>query len=296
MSSEYTLGLHEVGDNSYAYLQPDGGWGYSNAGLIVGDGVSLLVDTLFDLRLTASMLDSMSVATRSAPVATVVNTHANGDHCYGNQLVTGAEVVASSATAHEMMEVPPSMLAALNNAPGEIGELFRHFFGDFEFNGIELVPPTRTFDGRLDIEVGGRVVELIEVGPAHTQGDTIAYVADSKTLYTGDMAELDIDVVVPGHGPLTDKAGIARVRDYLSFVLSEATLRHDAGMDAFDAAREIARDILGDNSRSFAQWKEFGRISVNVDTVYRSIDATHKSPDVIEQFRRMAKIELHPEG
>ena len=320
MSSEYTLGLHEVGDNSYAYLQPDGGWGYSNAGLIVGDGVSLLVDTLFDLRLTASMLDSMSVATRSAPVATVVNTHANGDHCYGNQLVTGAEVVASSATAHEMMEVPPSMLAALNNAPGEIGELFRHFFGDCEFNGIELVPPTRTFDGRLDIEVGGRVVELIEVGPAHTQGDTIAYVADSKTLYTGDilfiggtpivwagpldnwiaacdlMSELDIDVVVPGHGPLTDKAGIARVRDYLSFVLSEATLRHDAGMDAFDAAREIARDILGDNSRSFAQWKEFGRISVNVDTVYRSIDATHKSPDVIEQFRRMAKIELHPEG
>ena len=106
MSNEYTLGLHEVGDNSYAYLQPDGGWGYSNAGLIVGDGVSLLVDTLFDLRLTASMLDSMSVATRSAPIATVVNTHANGDHCYGNQLVTGAEIVASSATAHEMMEVP----------------------------------------------------------------------------------------------------------------------------------------------------------------------------------------------
>ena len=320
MSSEYTLGLHEVGDNSYAYLQPDGGWGYSNAGLIVGDGVSLLVDTLFDLKLTASMLDSMSVATRSAPIATVVNTHANGDHCYGNQLVEGAEIVASSATAHEMMEVPPAMLAALNSAPGEIGELFRHFFGDFAFDGIDLAPPTRTFDGRLDIEVGGRVVELIEVGPAHTRGDTIAYVADSKTLYTGDilfiggtpivwagpldnwiaacdlMSELDIDVVVPGHGPLTDKAGVARVRDYLSFVLGEATLRHEAGMDAFDAAREIARDILGDTSRSFAGWKEFGRISVNVDTVYRSIDSTHKSPDVIEQFRRMAKIELHPEA
>ena len=67
-------------------------------------------------------------------------------------------------------------------------------------------------------------------------------------------------------------------------------------MDAFDAAREIARDILGNTSRTFAHWKEFGRISVNVDTVYRSIDATHKSPDVIEQFRRMAKIELHPES
>ena len=61
MNIDYTLGLHEVGDNSYAYLQPDGGWGYSNAGLIVGDGVSLLVDTLFDLKLTASMLDSISI-------------------------------------------------------------------------------------------------------------------------------------------------------------------------------------------------------------------------------------------
>ena len=309
MSSEYTLGLHEVGDNSYAYLQPDGGWGYSNAGLIVGDGVSLLVDTLFDLRLTASMLDSMSVATRSAPVATVVNTHANGDHCYGNQLVTGAEVVASSATAHEMMEVPPSMLAALNNAPGEIGELFRHFFGDFEFNGIELVPPTRTFDGRLDIEVGGRVVELIEVGPAHTQGDTIAYVADSKTLYTGDILFIggtpvvwvgpldnwiaacdlicasDVDHIVPGHGPLTDKAGVTAIRDYLSFVQGEATERFNGGMDAWDAARDIALN-------GFEKWGEFGRLAVNVDTVYRTLSPAHKSPDVVEQFRRMFALEL----
>ena len=39
----YTLGLHELGDGCHAYLQPDGGWGWSNAGLIVGDGASLLV-------------------------------------------------------------------------------------------------------------------------------------------------------------------------------------------------------------------------------------------------------------
>lgn len=319
MSSTYSLGLHEIGLNSFAYLQPDGGWGYSNAGLIVGDGTSLLVDTLFDLSLTATMLDSMSAATRNAPIDTVVNTHANGDHCYGNQLVAGAEIIASSATAHEMTEVPPSMLASLNSAPGEIGDLFRQFFGDFSFDGIELTPPTRTFDGLLDIEVGGRTVELIEVGPAHTQGDTIAYCRDSKILYTGDilfiggtpivwagpldnwiaacdlMLDLDVDVVVPGHGPLTDKAGVVWVRDYLSFVLSEATSRQAVGMDAFDAAREIAREIAGNVDRSFAGWKEFGRISVNVDTVYRSLDPMHKSPNIVEQFRRMAQIELHPE-
>jgi cyclase len=109
---EYTKGLHDLGHGCHAYLQPDGGWGWSNAGLVVGEGTSLLVDTLFDLQLTAEMLDAMADVTGSAAISTVVNTHANGDHCYGNQLVSGAEIVASSAAAHEMAEVPPAMLHA----------------------------------------------------------------------------------------------------------------------------------------------------------------------------------------
>ena len=110
--------LGELGDGCFAYVQGNGGWGWSNAGLVVGDGTSLLVDTLFDLRLTEAMLAAMADHTRAAPIGTVVNTHANGDHCYGNQLVDGAQIIASSATAHEMSEVPPSMLAALNAARG----------------------------------------------------------------------------------------------------------------------------------------------------------------------------------
>ena len=306
--SGYTKGLHESGDGCFAYLQPDGGWGWSNAGLVVGDGVSLLVDTLFDLRLTGEMLDAMSGAVAAAPIGTVVNTHANGDHCYGNQLVGHAEIIASERAAHEMRDVPPSMLAALNNAPGELGDLFRGFFGAFEFGGIEFTPPTRTFEGRLDVEVGGRAIELIEVGPAHTAGDVIAYVPDAKTIYTGDilfiggtpivwagpldnwiaacdlMLGMDIETVVPGHGPLTDKSGVAEVRDYLAFVQTEATSRFHAGMDAWEAARDIA---LGD----FGDWGEAGRISVNVDTVYRTLDPAHQSPDIVEQFRRMAALD-----
>ena len=187
MNTNYSLGLHEIGNDCYAYLQPDGGWGYSNAGLVVGNGQSLLVDTLFDLKLTASMLESMKAVTASAPIGTVVNTHANGDHCYGNQLVKDANIVASAATAHEMTEVPPAMLAALNKAPGEVGDLFRSFFGDFEFDGIDLALPTQTFTGQLTVKVGERDIELIEVGPAHTAGDTIAYVPSARTVYTGDI-------------------------------------------------------------------------------------------------------------
>ena len=300
--------LEDVGDGCYAYLQGDGGWGWSNAGLIVGDGTSLLVDTLFDLKLTANMLESFSPFTTSAPVGTVVNTHANGDHCYGNELVSGAEIIASAATAAEMAEVPPALLAQLNKAPGEVGELFRSFFGEFQFDGITPTPPTRTFEGRLDIEVGGRHVELIEVGPAHTRGDTIAYVPSAATVFTGDilfiggtpivwagplsnwvaacdlMLGLDIETVVPGHGPVTDKAGIAQVRDYLTYVQGEASARFAAGMDAWDAARDIAL-------HGFGEWGEHGRIAVNVDAVYRSLDPAYRSPDIVEQFRRMSVLE-----
>ena len=304
----------EVADGCHAYLQGDGSWGWSNAGLVVGDGVSLLVDTLFDLKITQVMLDAMADHTRSAPIASVVNTHANGDHCYGNALVpAGAEIIASTATAEEMGDVPPAMLAALNADQTEVGELFRSFFGDFEFDGIELRMPDRTFDGGVELDVGGRLVELIEVGPAHTAGDTIAVVPDAGVVYTGDilfingapivwagplsnwvaacdlMLGMDADIIVPGHGPVTDKAGVTQVRDYLTYVDREAAARHEVGMDAFDAAREIARSMGA--TEEFGSLGEFGRIAVNVDTVYRQLDPSHQGADVVEQFRRMAEIE-----
>jgi cyclase len=134
------------------------------------------------------------------------------------------------------------------------------------------------------------------------------HVPDTKVVYTGDIlfingtpivwagplenwiaacdliVSLGAEVVVPGHGPITDNAGVVQVRDYLSYVLSEASARQDQGMDAFDAARDIA---LG----AYGNWGEFGRICVNVDTVYRSRDSQYQSPDVVEQFRRMAALE-----
>ncbi|MEO1407285.1 MAG: MBL fold metallo-hydrolase, partial [Pseudomonadota bacterium] len=82
----YEKGLKSLGNGLYAYLQPDGGWGWSNAGLITDGDHSLLVDTLFDMNLTAEMLDEMQDAAGLSgnDIGTIVNTHANGDHCHGN--------------------------------------------------------------------------------------------------------------------------------------------------------------------------------------------------------------------
>jgi cyclase len=306
---EYEKGLQGLGDRCYAYLQPDGSWGWSNAGLITGDGASLLVDTLFDLRLTADMLDTMKAVTGKAPIGTVVNTHANGDHCWGNELVEGAEIIASKACAEEMTELEPAVLGAFVEVGGEgaLGEFMKHCFGAFKFDDITLTPPTKTFEGRLELDVAGTPVELIEVGPAHTQGDTLAYVPGEKTIYTGDilfidgtpivwagpfenwikacdlMLDLELDAIVPGHGPVTDKAGVRAVRDYLSYVDCEARKRYEAGMSVEEAARDIA---LG----QFTTWGEKERIAVNVDTIYRELAGSSGGPDIAHLFSLMAEM------
>ena len=109
-------------------------------------------------------------------------------------------------------------------------------------------------------------------------------------LYAGGVGPwMDVDTVVPGHGPVTDKSGVSEVRDYLAYVDREASARHAAGMDAFDAARDLA-DAIG-AVEQFSSLGEFGRIAVNVEAVYRELDPEHRSPDVVEQFRRMAELE-----
>jgi hypothetical protein len=103
------------------------------------------------------------------------------------------------------------------------------------------------------------------------------------------MLGMDVETVVPGHGPVTDKTGVVAVRDYLTTVLGAARECHANGVDAFDAAWQIVREMQG--AEATRDLREFGRIAVNVDIVYRSTDPAYVTPNVIEQFRRMAEIE-----
>jgi glyoxylase-like metal-dependent hydrolase (beta-lactamase superfamily II) len=309
----YTKGLHALGNGSYAWLAPDGTWGWSNAGLVVDGEASLLVDTLFDLALTREMLDAMRAAEPRAAraIGTLVNTHANGDHCHGNQLVEGAEIIASSASAKEMAELTPEAMAGLMRGvaadASPVARYFRHCFGAFDFEGIHHTPPTRTFDGALTVRVGSKAVELIEVGPAHTRGDVLVHVPADRTVYTGDILfidgtpimwagpvarwidacrrieAMDVDTVVPGHGPITDRRGAAAVRGYLEYVRDEARKRYDAGLDAFDAAKDIALD-------DYASWGDAERIAVNVDRLYAEFSGAAPTANVAALFGRMAEL------
>jgi len=310
MNKSSIHGLHAVGNGSYAWLAPHGSWGWSNAGLVVDGEESLLVDTLYDLKLTREMLDAMAGAEPLAARSfnTLVNTHANGDHCHGNELVHGAQIIASKASAAEMQELPPEAMAALMEATkemGPVGEYFRHCFGAFQFQGIKHTPPTRTFQGEMNVQVGDKTVQLLEVGPAHTRGDVLAYCAADKTVFTGDILfiegtpimwegpvanwikaceliqAMDVETIVPGHGPLTDKAGVGRVKDYLEYVRDQAKQRFDNGMDAFEAAKDI-------ELREYSSWEDAERIAVNVDSLYREFNNDLAATGISELFGRMA--------
>jgi glyoxylase-like metal-dependent hydrolase (beta-lactamase superfamily II) len=302
--------LHELGDGLYAYEQPDGGWGWSNAGLITGEGTSLLVDTLFDLPRTRALLKAIEPITARHPIEQAMNTHGNGDHWFGNELLPdGIPIVATAAALKEMEAVGPQLVHALFNQI-DLGPEFDAFaqrtMRRFEFADITPRLPTESFTGRRELRVGDRVVELIELGPAHTAGDAIAHVPDAAAVFTGDILfiggtpivwagpvsnwiaacdailALRARVLVPGHGAITDASGVRDVQRYLHYVRDEARARFDAGMDEIAAADDI-------DLSDFSDWGDKERIAVNVTTLYREFDPSLPDVPVPELFVRMAR-------
>ena len=308
---QFTKGLHDLGHGCFAYLQPDGSWGWSNAGLIAQGEDSLLVDTLFDLKLTGEMLKVMRDAVPQASnIGTLVNTHANGDHTFGNQLVEDAVIIASAAGASEMAELPPQALAEIMQnagAMGEAGEFLMKLFDVFDFEGIHLQAPTDTFSGMMTRKVGDKKVELHEVGPAHTKGDVLVFVPTDKMVFTGDILFIEghpimwvgpvanwikacdlilsweVETIVPGHGPITDKSGVRAVREYLVYIEAEARKRHAAGMSVMEAAQDISFE-------DYSSWGDAERIVVNVDTLYKEFNNDPTPSDIVQMFEMMSKL------
>ncbi|MCW7984318.1 2-hydroxyhepta-2,4-diene-1,7-dioate isomerase [Streptomyces platensis subsp. clarensis] len=302
----YTKGLHQVGDGVWAWLLPDGGYGWSNAGLIAGDGASLLVDTLYDLPLTAEMLSGMRPVTDRNPLSHAVLTHANGDHTHGGQLLPAStRVIAAEGTAHEMRtEMAPELTAVLQvmDLGPTLTPYLRDRFGRFDFGGIRLRTPDQTFDRRLTLDVGGREVHLIDLGPAHTEADTVVHVPDAGVLFAGDllfigctpivwsgpianwiaacdtMIGLGASTVVPGHGPVTDADGIRAVRDYFRHIVEQADAAYAKGLDFQEA-------VFGADLAEYAGWLDAERVVVNIYRRYREI---HPDQPVLDRFALFA--------
>lgn len=302
----YTTGLHDLGSGNWAYLQHDGSWGWSNAGLIVDGDETLLVDTLFDLPLTERMLQIMRDAVPAArQIDTLVNTHANGDHTFGNQLVDGARIITSrsieAAMEHDGGDRILGVMEMLDpNSMG--GRFIREAFAPFDFHGIKHPPVSDTFIGERELKIGDKRVRLVDVGPAHTASDILVHSVDDGVVYTGDILFVgghpaiwagpisnwikacdlilswDVQAIVPGHGPVCGKEAVRDFRSYLEYLHDEVRKRYDAGMPWQEAAFDIA---FG----PFANLTDPERTVVNTFTLYREFSgskAVITSPEIWE--------------
>ena len=174
----------------------------------------------------------------------LILTHHHGDHVNGNQFFTRAEILSHPYCQSEVLKAIPNTPKMWNPTPGvaDVAEERR------------LVPPTVTFKDDLVYDIGGTEVQFRCVGPAHTWGDVVAYLPQHKIVFLGDVGFFwvapyannsyitkwidvcnailgwDVDVLVPGHGPIGGKKELAEMAEYFQVLGVEARKRYDAKM------------------------------------------------------------------
>jgi len=295
-------GLREIAPRTWAWLQPNGGLGESNAGLVVGDGESLLIDTLWDERLTRRMLDAMAPQLGGAPLRRVFVTHPDGDHWWGNAVLDrDVEILATAACNRAMRaEAPPRVMhgmaqtaALARHTPGRVGAVARRMdeqFAPFAWRGVRLRFADRLIEEGTTLDIGGRTVRILDLGPTHSPADAVVHVPDAGVVFAADLLfigvtpimwhgpvetwlhaletllALDAETYVPGHGRQCGRAEIERLADYWRWLRDGVTAQRAAGRSVGEAARALLRSPEHD---AFADWLNPERILVNVATTYR---------------------------
>ena len=324
----FAEGLWQVGPQAYAWMVPNGSWGETNLGLVVCGDRSVLVDTCWDLAYTREMLDAAQPVLRAAPIEYVINTHADGDHCWGNQFFRDKHIIGTQACVDQMHHLRPQTLHALKHGGRVLRRLpftrldkFGHYmagmFAPYDFRDIAITPPNDAFRGKRVLQVGQTEVHLLEVGPGHTDGDAIVHVPEQGVAYAGDilfvgvtpvmwagplvklilalerLTEMRAKVIVPGHGPLANLSDVRAVLDYWNFIHDELHRRYTIDMPPYEAAREVALSAAFQSS-PFAQWDSPERIVTNAYTLYRHWGAKLKSLPgklgVMELMRQQAEL------
>jgi cyclase len=223
--------LHPLGDGIWAWIQPGGESGVSNAGIIADDDGLTLVDTLMVRSQWEPFADAVTGLGQT--VKRVVLTHAHVDHVGGTSRFRNAAVYGSRLTSDLLdQSMPVDAYKAFMPA-------FAEEFDDLAETGTR--PVSHLVDG------AAQLTPRVELLPAagHTPGDVMALVADADVLFAGDLCFFGVtplafqgdpaiwanvldaiaelaDTIVPGHGPIGGEAEVRDLQAYLRACVAAA--------------------------------------------------------------------------
>jgi glyoxylase-like metal-dependent hydrolase (beta-lactamase superfamily II) len=217
-----------------------------NVGVLRTDAGTVIVDTMA-FPMQGDRIRELARELTGQPVRVVINTHYHVDHTHGNPAFdSDVRIISSEATRQHMLELDGSFWdgSHTNALPNETFGPAAGGFGspDPEAAPAEGEAPKSDSTHEHEIAIGGKTVRLVHLGVGHTDGDVLVSFEEDRVLHTGDLVfnrsypnidlagggsvpawiatlddvmELDFDRVIPGHGEVTDSAGIRVYQDFL---------------------------------------------------------------------------------
>lgn len=239
-------------------------WAYTaegdpNTGIVIGDDAVMVIDTQATPVMAADVVRRIREVT-SKPIKYVVLSHYHAVRVLGASAYQPEHIIASEDTLSLIRE------RGEQDKASEIGR-FPRLFRNVESVPPGLTWPSITFTGRMTLWLGKLEVQLLQLGRGHTKGDTVVWLPQERTLFSGDLVEFDatpyagdayfsdwpatLDRVaalgaqqlVPGRGPALQgaaqvAAGIEGTRGFVADVYASVQAGVRAGQDLNTVYRE----------------------------------------------------------
>ena len=271
--------LVEVSDGVFARLHE----GLTNAGIIVGDEGVMIIDSLRVPSFARALIEDVRKIT-SKPIKYVIDTHSHWDHSWGNEEFPDATIIGHQNCRAEMLDIEAQELWMNKIVTSK--ESWSE-----EARTVTITPPAMTFNSKLSMYFGGRVIELRYFGRAHTSGDIFIFLPEDKLVFTGDVAqdsgvpfmmdgymedwvetgrllcELPVDRFISGHGPVGGHEALVEAKDFINELVS--TTKECIGNGQSD--HEAVEVILKRLSNRFGHWRGFDRVEDSIEFTFRQI-------------------------
>ena len=176
---EKKVTFSQLSEHAWAYTAE----GDPNTGIVIGDEAVLVADTQATPAMAQDVIRRIREVT-DKPISYVVLTHYHAVRVLGASAYGAQQILASEDTYDLIVERGEADKAS------EIGR-FPRLFGNVETVPPGMTWPTLTFNGKMTLWLGKLEVQLLQLGRGHTKGDTVVWLPQERTLFSGDLVEFD---------------------------------------------------------------------------------------------------------